>query len=83
MPTKVPDKLKGKKRLSFVRKCLMAPRKTDGKILYRASTPKEAKADPTVKNIPGKQNKHHGRKPGSYKHKRDIIRRSRRRNRAN
>lgn len=30
----------------------------------------------------GKQNKRHGRQPGSYKHKRDIVKKSRRRNRA-
>lgn len=82
MPTKISDKLKGKERLSFVRKCLIAPRKTGGKLLYR-TTQKEAIADPSVKNMPGRQNKNHGRQPGSYKRKRDIIRRSRRANRAN
>lgn len=29
----------------------------------------------------GKQNKRHGRQPGSYKHKRDIVKKSRRANR--
>lgn len=83
MSTSVSDKLTGKNRIGFVRKCLMWPKQKfyykDGGMFLTAD---EAKNDDFIRNIPGRQNKHKGHKPGSYKHKRDIIRNSRRRNRS-
>lgn len=80
-PKKVPDSLIGKERLSFVRRCLVAAPKTEGKYHLVLGTPESIKSNSFYKRMPGRQNKHHGRQPGSYKRKRDIIRRSRRVNR--
>lgn len=72
-----------KERLAFVRRCLVAAPLKVGKYHFTLGTPESVKADPTAKRMPGRQNKHHGRQPGSYKCKRDIIRKSRRTNRGN
>lgn len=79
-PKKVPDSLTGKERLSFVRRRLVAAPLKAGKDHFVLGTPESVKDN--AKRMPGKQNKHHGRQPGSYKRKRNIIRKSRRRNRA-
>lgn len=59
--------------------------KREGKGIPLFATPEMVKhemATGIVQRIPGKQNKHHGTKPGSYKHKRHMIRKARRANRS-
>ena len=48
---------------------------------YNQELAKEAVERGEIDRYPGKQNRHHGRKPRTYKHKRDMIRASKRRNR--
>lgn len=62
-----------------------------GKFITSMNTPKEKRGKMIFGMGPqyvekwqekqGRQNKHHGNQPGSYKHKRNIIKASRRRNR--
>lgn len=96
MSTRVPDKLTDKERFTYVRRVLRAPRQhffyNNSKNVNRVVdgltiggmfiTKHEALVDPAIKKMPGTQNKHHGRKPRSYKHKRDIVKNSRRKNRS-
>lgn len=81
MANKVPEKLSGRERLMFIRKCLVATRVKSGKLIFSQKA-EDSINDPNVKKMPGMQNKYHGRKFGSYKHKRDIVRASRRKNRS-
>lgn len=63
-----------------------------GKFITSMNTPKEERGKMIFgvgpqyvekeQETQGRQNKNHGRKPGSHKHKQDIIKKSRRRNRA-
>lgn len=66
------------------RRTLMWPRQKffakEGGMFFTA---KEVQEDPVFRKIPGTQNKHHGRQPGSYKRKRDMICKSRKANRGN
>lgn len=68
-------------RIGRLRKVATWERVTKGKRILPFGTNQQLTLN-EGKKLHGRQNKHHGRKPGSYKHRRDIVRNSRRRNRA-
>lgn len=65
---------------NYKRKTLFGKLKPGGKFVFGMG-PQYLDEDIRDSKGVGAQNKHHGRKSGSHKHKRDIIKASRRRNR--
>lgn len=75
-------------KAGFIRKCLSFKQKffypgfqtDDGKRVYFLKSEGITREE-GFRPLPGRQNKHHGAKPGSYKHKQRIVKKSRRMNR--